>query len=504
MYDKFIQSYRAARRAGCPIIAVNTPDPSAALDRIKSDKVPQILWDRVRGLRAYGEQSEEALADMLGGADGDATKDPVGVLAEFAPRLVSRGVLYCFGVGRYLAETSVDGAAYVQAVWNLRDDFKATGRCLVLFASAVVLPPELKDDVVVLDEPLPGDAELEATITGLLGDNDVPAEKSIVAKAVTAVRGLATFSAEQALAMAINGKTLDTDELWSKKRQLIAQTPGLAIWQGGETFDDVGGCDAIKEVIDRNAKGRDPFDAVLWWDEVEKMFAGATAGTSDSSGVAQGQLGAVLTWQQEANDRGASGILEVGAPGSGKSLIAKAAGNTYGVPTLYVDLGAMKGSLVGESEAKTRQVLKIIDVVARRPLVIMTCNKQIALPPELKRRLTGGIFYFDLPTESEQAVIWRYYIKKYDLDPKQALPPHAGWTGAEIKQACVLAYKWGVALTETVKFIVPVAKSAEREIDALREQANNTFLSASRPGIYQRGIQRAEVTPSKRRVGVEV
>jgi hypothetical protein len=499
MYEKFIASYKAARKAGAPLVAVQTPDQQASCDRlIEASKAewPQWGYDRVRGLRPLNTAAEAAEGEVLDGAEANATRDPTGVLAEFAPRLTTDTVLHYFGARRYLSEPGVDGATWVQAVWNLRDVYKGNGCTLILYAPDISVPPELKDDVLVLDEPLPGDAELATTLTALLATNGVVCDEAKRQKAVDAVRGLATFAAEQAVAMSVTGsgkaKELDLDEVWSRKRAMISNTPGLSIWQGGETLADVIGCDAITDAITRKAKGKRPFRAVFWFDEVEKMFAGATAGTADSSGVSQGFMGAMLTKTQEWNDKGSSGMLAVGGPGTGKSLIAKAAGATFGVPTIAVDTGSMKASFVGESEARLRAAFNVMDVVAGgQALLIMTCNQQIALPPEMKRRLTGGIWYFDLPDKAAQAALWRYYMTKLAL-AEQPLPECAGWTGAEIKQACTLAWEWEVPLTETAKFIVPVAKSAKEQIERLREQADQCWLSASTPGVYRKPSSIAE------------
>ena len=43
------------------------------------------------------------------------------------------------------------------------------------------------------------------------------------------------------------------------------------------------------------------------------------------------------------------GVFLVGMPGCGKSLCAKAATSTFGVPLLKLDMGSMMGKYVGQS-----------------------------------------------------------------------------------------------------------------------------------------------------------
>jgi SpoVK/Ycf46/Vps4 family AAA+-type ATPase len=45
------------------------------------------------------------------------------------------------------------------------------------------------------------------------------------------------------------------------------------------------------------------------------------------------------------------GVLLLSPPGCGKSWFAKALGNESGRPTVVLDVGALLGSLVGQSES---------------------------------------------------------------------------------------------------------------------------------------------------------
>ena len=467
---------RPIRRAGVPLAAFETTDPALTILATvralngKAAEFPLLQWDIVRGLSGMNDLGNK----FAGKFEPTETQNPVECLSRLAGDMPGNSIVFFHNGHTVLADPIAR-----QAVWNLRDIFKARGSLLVLLGPVFTLPAELKNDVVVISEPLPDLEEIKRIITSITADAGLPAQsEETVNKASDALLGLSAFAAEQCLAMGITKAGIDLVGLWERKRKMIEQTPGLKVWRGGETFADIGGCSNVKEFMRDIARGKRAPRAIAFVDEIEKSISGV----GDTSGVSQDQLGALLTFMQ---DKAAAGVIFIGPPGAAKSAIAKATGNETNIPTIQVDLGAMKGSLVGQSEQQLRQALDVIDAVSQgQTLFIATCNSFGNLPPELKRRFTLGTFFFDLPSTEERATIWSLYQTRYSLG-SQALPSDSGWTGAEIKQCCDVAYRLGRSLVEAAKFVVPVAVSAADKIDALRKQASGKFIDASRSGIYQ-------------------
>ncbi len=58
------------------------------------------------------------------------------------------------------------------------------------------------------------------------------------------------------------------------------------------------------------------------------------------------------------------GIALIGIPGTGKSLTAKMIGKLWHLPLLRLDVGALFGSLVGESEERVRRALELVELIA--------------------------------------------------------------------------------------------------------------------------------------------
>ena len=466
------QQFKAARRASAPLVIIHTADPAAtiiSLNAAMNGKAGPILqWDIVMGIRAVNEPGKQAIKVI---ASPDQKINPIDAMIAFM-ELPDDTVIYMHQMHRCIAENGVS-----QAVWNLRDPFKRTHRTLVMLCPHMEVPAELMNDVVIMDEPLPDTGQLAEIVADIYrsAGQDVPADTT---KETDALCGLAAFPAETAAAMSISSKGINLPNLWERKRRAVDETPGLSIYRGKETLDDIAGCDNIKEYLIAKLTGRNPARLIVFIDEIEKQLGGV--GT-DTSGVATEGHGILLTDMQENHTQG---ILSLGPPGAAKSAIAKATGNTLGLLTAILDIGATKSSLVGESGARLRQALKVINSISQgRAFFIATCNSIESLSTELRRRFKTGTFFFDLPSAEERQKIWALYIRKYELED-QILPADHNWTGAEIETCCENAWSMNISLVKAARYIVPVAISDAKRIKELRTQADGAFISASYPGTY--------------------
>ncbi|MCC7423455.1 MAG: AAA family ATPase [Planctomycetaceae bacterium] len=196
-------------------------------------------------------------------------------------------------------------------------------------------------------------------------------------------------------------------------------------------------------------------------------------------------------------------------------------------PVLVLDVGSLMGSLVGLSEERTRQALRILDAmapcvamidevekafaglsgandsgVASRMFgtfltwlndhesdvyVVCTANDVSRLPPEFSRaERFDGVFFLDLPGAEEREAIWTMYLERFELDVRQRRPDDANWSGAEIRACCRLAALLDLPLVQAAQNVVPVAVTAAESVERLRAWASGRCLSADRPGVYRR------------------
>lgn len=479
-----------AFRAGVPLVSVTTGDPAATIKTIReqfadfADPVGVIVWDVVRGARTTkdDQRATDALAAL---PQQDYQGSLVNFLADLGELANRQAVIICN------AHLFLDDPRAIQAIWNLRDDFKASKKTLVLLGVAN-LPPELIHDVVQFDDPLPNQEQLRGIISTVCEWGQADASQDTIESGANAAIGVTAFCAENLASLAMSKTAgLEVDQLWESKRKKIDQTPGLRVvtQQGG--FDKIGGCGAYKTFMRSVLKGKAKPKAIVFVDEIEKCLGAAG---SDTSGVSQDQLGQLLSWMQ---DRRATGTILVGPPGAAKSAVAKAAGSEGGIPTIQLDLGGTKGSLVGQSEAQIREALKVIDAISGgETLWIATCNSLTDLPPELKRRFKLGTWFFDLPDLEERAAIWKIYAAKFGHTDTKLIArlTENEWTGAEIESCCEIADSLSITLDQAAAYIVPVAKQAPEAIAKLRMGAEGRFLSASVPGPYTRNKEIAKRT----------
>jgi hypothetical protein len=449
--------------AAYPLLAINTAEP----DRAQQSIVKELEGG---GHKAYSWNITGGLTDLESGEGVNIDPGPMSPIDWLSSTAGENSVLFVWNMNRFLASIEV-----VQALQNARDIWKSYGKCLIMLSPDITLPDIIEKSVQVIDFTLPDAEALEAILRSICTDAGVEYPE----KADTLIQqalGLTAYEAESAFALSLSStglQSFSSKVIIEQKSQIVRKNSSLELGCYTETFDQIGGLQALKE------------------------FTLKTIGSKLSRGV-----------------------VLLGLSGCGKSLTAKALGNETGLPVLSLDFGKLFGSLVGSSEQKTREALAVADAMSPCILLceeaekslsnaggstssdggtssrvfgafltwlndhktqvytICTCNSIDNVPMEfLRSERFDGIFFVDLPTAEEAEVILEMYKKHFGVTGPA--PIIENWSPAEIRSLCRVSAMMGISLQEASKYIVPLYKSQGEKIKSQREWAKGRCIPAS-------------------------
>ena len=374
------------------------------------------------------------------------------------------------------------------------------GSCIIFIGPSFKSHPTFEKSVVVTDYTLPGAKDLTKIAEGIAKS----AKKSFdgSTEIIRALSGLSTTESENALALSLietgefNAEVIYREKIAGVKKSGLLEiiTPDPA------GLGAVGGLDCLKTWVTKRKRAYTP--------------------EAEAFGLPSPK-----------------GVLLVGVPGTGKSLSAKAIGTALGVPTLRLDIGSLFNSLVGESEARTREALALAEALSpcvlwvdeidkglagssgsgsndsgvtkrvfgtviswmqerRRPVfLVATANDVTALPPEfLRKGRFDEIFAIDLPNDQERREILSIHLerrKRVELSKKmngRTVKATKDFTGSEIEnvieEAMFNAFDEGRDITEddlvvAAESTTPLAVTAREKIEAIRSWATSRARFAS-------------------------
>jgi hypothetical protein len=448
-------------------------------------------WDIDRGLSVAGGGGQPATAAIA--------TDPVAAIRSVNALASPEGsaLLVLPNFHRFLQSTEI-----VQALAHQIHAGKNNRTFILILSPVVQIPTELDKLFTVIEHDLPDRQQLETIARGIATEKGEMAEGNDLQRLIDAAAGLTRYEAEGAFSLSLLRESkLTPQTVWELKTGMLKKSGLLTLHRGRESFSDLGGLDALKS------------------------FCARAISASGRKGSAR-----------------AKGILLLSPPGCGKSQFCKALGNEMGRPTLILDVGALLGSLVGQTEERVRQALRIVDAMSPAILfidevekalsgvassgssdsgvsarlfgslltylsdrtsdtfVVTTANDISKLPPEFSRaERFDGVFFIDIPSSAEKQAIWPIHLNRYGLAADTKRPEDRDWTGAEIQSCCRLASLLDLPLKEAAKNVVPIAVTAAETVERLRAWAAGRCLDASRPGIYVRGAAES-APPGARRV----
>jgi hypothetical protein len=192
-------------------------------------------WDIERGLRVAG-QANQTSADS-GGSDPLAAIRALNALAT--PDSFALLVLVNFH--RFL-----NSAEIVQALAHQVSQGKQNRTFVVILSPVVQIPVELEKLFVVIEHDLPSREQLAEIAHSVATEPGELPEESVDA-VLDSTAGLTRYEAENAFALSlVRHRQIVPTVVFEQKSQMLKKNGLLTLYQGQETFGELGGLDALK------------------------------------------------------------------------------------------------------------------------------------------------------------------------------------------------------------------------------------------------------------------
>ena len=454
---------------------------------------PTFFWDCYSGL-----------TDSAGNIINNNLKDSVQILDSIRTNK-TRAVYVLRDLHKWLADpVTIRGLRSLAR--ELQSTPKDEARAIVIITPSAEIPADIKGQLPIITFALPDRVEMASILKTVIDSQSPEIQKDICAngtrdQVVDSAMGLTAEEAASCFARSlVMTKKIDPLLVSNEKKQVVANQKGIT-WTDPDPrgLKAVGGLDGLKN-----------------WLTVRKSGFGKKA-------RAYG-----LTAPR--------GIVLVGVPGCGKSLMAKSVAAAWQMPLLRLDMGAAKSKWVGESESLIRSALGIAETVspcilwideiekafagsasqtsdggvsadalgtflnwmqerAGSVFVVATANNVEQLPPELLRKgRFDELFFVDLPTNDERYEILITILNQYgkfnvNIDIDQVATKTMGFSGAElaalVPDAMFAAFADGEReittddLLEVAGQTVPLSTTSNEKINKLREWAKGRARPAS-------------------------
>ena len=432
-----------------------------------------VSWDCVNGIK--GVLNEK----------GKFSNNPLGVLnwiKEQTSELPT--ILLVKDFHKFYDDPSIN-----RTIKELSSSLRESSHNLILSSHILPSSEELDDLITIINLPLPDLGELTTLIKKIAVNTDSDLSEQALNELAIASSGLSEIKLKQVTAKALTqrGKISKDDikDILEEKKQVIARSEILEFVESNLSQSEIGGLKVLK----------------IWLQQRYRAFS------------------------REARDYGLpipKGVLLVGPQGTGKSLTAKSISQSWSMPLLRLDVGRLFSSLVGSSEARTRETISRVEAMSpcilwideidkgfggdarsdggtsQRVLaslltwmaekesavfVIATANAIDKLPAELLRKgRFDEIFFLDLPNSEERLSILDLHLKKrrpnYNFPLSTIIDRTDGYSGAELEQAVIEGMHFSFSekrelmekdLIKAVSELVPLSRTAKEQLDFLKE-----------------------------------
>lgn len=501
----FRQNLREYLSAGYQCLFINTAEEARVDLEItalaQEDDYQVIRWDRVNGFDTLPRQRSMMYRDphvALYVLSGRPFSAEIPALSDVS----DRAIFLFYDLDDFFNDPTVRRA--LRNICERQELVNSTVRHpLIIISPKGDLHPKIRSNVATLDFPLPDDDTLRAYIRAMTivsGDSTIACPAEMEDAIVGSLRGLTGTEAENAFSRAVIRH---------------------------QRFDDA----LLRTILDEKASIIRKSEVLTYIPETQQASADEIGGYENWIEFIQRRALAYTSAAAAVNLDLPKGAVLLGVPGTGKSMVARAAAKLLRLPGYFFDVSAVFDSLVGASEARMRDALRqveaqrgavlVLDEVDKafggaadsqgdsgvtrrvfgqlltwlaekndRTFVIATLNRTKGLPPEfLRAGRFDKIFYTDLPNPAERRQILTIHLRKRGVDPEACGLSEEAWgilvertegfVGAELEE-CVREARYcafekrGVGIPSfddlvlAAAGIIPMSRMDAENIDAIR------------------------------------
>ena len=322
------------------VLYVRSPEENRVIETFKiiakSEGYDLFQWDVSRGMLDSFTMQNITLSSNETNSSEEAALDHIIQQAKSDNEKINKQKTKMSGGHIYLLldyHYFLDGQPIVERKFKEFASFSSISH-IVIVSPVFTCPPSLNKEFTLVDFPPPSQFEISEKFDEIC--NEIPAnfpDAKLAAKEhreelLKATAGLTLTEAENAYAKSlIKKKTFDVPSILDEKKQIIRKGGILECRDSRFNFTQIGGLEALKE-----------------WLATRKLAfkENAAAFGIDSP----------------------RGVMLIGTPGCGKSMIADAVANYYQMPLLRLDVGAIFSAHIGESESNVRSVTSICDAIS--------------------------------------------------------------------------------------------------------------------------------------------
>jgi len=406
---KFNDELALFLKARYPIIYINT---------IEEDRVEYVIRKNIKTNLNRSIYSWDFVDGYTNNPnnEGFAKRNPLQAL-ELVERLNAEtpALFLLKDFNRFLTDLSIS-----RKLRNITRILKLQPKTIIIIGSTLTIPTELRDLITALEFQLPLKEEIDYELKRLINSLNMNVESELFETLTQACQGLSLERIRLVLSKVIaTYKTINNNSisiLLNEKKQIIHQTEILEYCSVNERITNLGGLNNLKN----------------WLNKRKTAFS------------------------MRASNYGLPtprGLLLIGIQGTGKSLTAKAIANDWQLPLLKLDVGKLFVGIVGESESRLRQTIKVAETISpcilwideidkafinteskgdsgtssrvlatfiswlsekTKPVfVISTANNIDLLPIEIIRKgRFDEVFFLDLPKKEEREEIFKIHLQK--------------------------------------------------------------------------------------------